>query len=973
MIYLPRFAWPSMLILLLILPWAIYLGMRIRSLSRGRKWLAVTLRVIILLCVVGALAGAEIVRTSDRLAVFFLLDHSNSISPARREASAQWVRNMCETYMQKNDEAGVVVFGGDASIELSVAPRLGLDTVRSYVDGEQTDLAGALRLAMAAFPQGYMRRVVAISDGNETQGSVLEEVKAARADGIGIDVLPIPIGEGREVRVREVSAPSQTNADKPFQIRVVVNAKQACTGRLTVYQKAGEQRRMLPPQEVQLQPGDNVFLLSQELSAPGFYEYEVKLDSDADTLSENNVGRAFTAIRGEPSVLYIEGDPAAGTFLENALGSEGIQVARVEPSKMPDSLAQLQNYDGVVLSGVSAVDLSMHQLGLLEAMVRDHGIGLTMIGGPDTFGAGGYLDTPVEKALPVSMDIKQRKVLPRGALAVILHTCEIENGNVWAREIALAALNVLASQDLMGTLGYMWNTNDTWIYALQPVGDKTMMRGAISKASTAIGDMPAMEPTMAMAYEALAAADAAVKRVVVITDGDPSPPSRFTLQKMVDAKISVSTICIAPHSSSDESMLKAIATGTGGEYYFVTDPNKLPLIFAKEAAVVKRGVLVEKEFTPKLLHDSELLTGLRENGLPPLRGYVVTTPKENATVPLVSDEEDPILAHWRYGLGKSVAFTSDVTNRWAAPWLAWDGFNRFWAQTVRWSLRELKPSNFQIETRREKGLGRIHIDAVDAAGQFVNFLQPKGVVTSPNFEHLDVTLEQTGPGIYEGTFPLRESGVYMANLTYSVPGAQEPAAGMIPVGLAVDYSQEYEYLETNQPLLEHVAAAGGGEMLTPEGNPFQHNLKASATVTPIWPHLVMVALCLFPFEIFVRRVVVPLSYFYGGFLWMLRLLPGIRRWIPAPDFRPATATGRYTVAARTFDYGTEAPESSFGETATPTTPLSGHEPTESPVAGDPQAASGHTEYTRRLLAAKDRAGTGRKKRAGGEHDEEKEP
>jgi len=975
MTYLPRFAWPFMLLLLLLIPWAIYLGKRIRSLSRGRKWLAVTLRCLILLCVVGALAGAEIVRTSDRLAVFFLLDHSNSISSARRDVSAQWVRNMCETYMQQNDEAGVVVFGGDASIELSVAPRLGLDTIRSYVDGEQTDLAGAVRLAMAAFPQGYMRRIVAITDGNETQGSALEEVKAARADGIGIDVLPIAIGEAQEVRVREVSAPSQTNADKPFQIRAVVNAKQACAGKLTVYRKAGGQRRMLPPQDVQLQAGDNVFLLSQELSAPGFYEYEVRLDSDSDTLPENNVGRAFTAIRGEPSVLYVEGDPAAGAYLDNALLAEGIKVDRVEPTKMPDSLAQLQNYDGVILSGVSAVDLSIHQLGPIEAMVRDHGIGLTMIGGPNTFGAGGYLDTPVEKALPVSMDIKQRKVLPRGALVAILQTCEIQNGNVWAREIALAALNVLASQDLMGALGYIWNANpnDTWIYALQPVGDKSMMRAAITKASTEIGDMPAMEPTMAMAYEALAAADAAVKRVVVITDGDPAPPSRMTVQKMADAKISVSTICIAPHSSSDESMLKSIASGTGGEYYFVTDPNKLPLIFAKEAAVVKRGVLVEKEFTPKLFHDSELLTGLRENGLPPLLGYVVTTPKDNATIPLVSDEDDPVLAHWRYGLGKSVAFTSDVTSRWAARWLAWDGFNRFWAQTVRWSLRELKPSNFQIETRREKGMGRIRIDAVDAAGQFVNFLQPKGVVTSPDFQSLDVTLEQTGPGIYEGAFPVRASGVYMANLTYAVPGAEGQTGGMIPVGLAVDYSQEYEYLETNQPLLEHVAAAGGGEMLTPEDNPFQRNLKASATVTPIWPHLAMIALCLFPFEIFVRRVVVPFSYFYGGILWLLRLLPLIRRWIPAPDFRPATATGRYTtVAACSFEYGADAPEASFGEVSSPAAPPSDYDIIEPAAAGVPQAA-GRTEYTRRLLAAKDRAGTARKKRPGGEHDEEKEP
>jgi hypothetical protein len=207
-----------MLLLLVAVPWSIYLGIKIRSLARGRKYAAIALRTLALLGLIGALAGMEIVKTSDRLAVFFLLDQSSSIPEELRLNSAQWIRNFCEQNMTSRDEVGVIVFGEDASVELNVAPTLGLREIRSYVGGEQTDMAAAVRLAMAAFPQGYMRRMVIFTDGNETRGNVLEEVQSARADGIAVDVVPLSTGGTQEVRVREVSAPNQANTNEPFQL-----------------------------------------------------------------------------------------------------------------------------------------------------------------------------------------------------------------------------------------------------------------------------------------------------------------------------------------------------------------------------------------------------------------------------------------------------------------------------------------------------------------------------------------------------------------------------------------------------------------------------------------------------------------------------------------------------------------------------------------------------------------------------------
>ncbi|MBI4559613.1 MAG: VWA domain-containing protein [Candidatus Hydrogenedentes bacterium] len=972
----PRFVFPWALMLLALVPWSIWLGAHIRSLSSARKWTAIVTRVIILLCLIGALAGAELVRRNDKLAVFFLLDHSNSVPESVRLAAAQAVRNACDQYMTYRDEAGVIVFGEESSIETSVVPSLDLGEIQSFVGGEQTDLAGAIRLALAAFPQGYMKRMVVFSDGNETRGAALEEVKIAQAAGVGVDVIPLNIGAVQEIKIKEVSAPNRVNAGEPFQLRVVATAEQDCEATLRVYQTVQGKKYLMKPTTVTLQKGDNAFLLPQELSSGGFYEYEVTAESSADTVLANNEGRAFTVIQGEPRVLYVEADPEHSTTLGPALEAEGLNVVQAHLGNVPASLSDLQNFNSVVLSDVSSTDLTSDQLKAFEAMVRDLGIGLVMIGGPNSYGAGGYLDTPVERALPLSMDIKQRKVLPRGALVLILHTCEIPDGNAWAREIGLAALNVLSSQDLMGALGYLWNQGqgEGWFYELQPVGDKGMMRSVLSGAQP--GDMPDVATTLQKAYDALKNADAAVKRVVIISDGDPARPSGGLLSKLADAKIAVSTVCIAPHSANDEDMLKWVAQQTGGNYYLVTDPRSLPQIFTKEAAVVKKGVLVEEEFTPRVMHDSELLTGLLEDGLPMLRGYVVTTPKENATVPLISHEDDPVLAHWRYGLGKSVAFTSDVTSRWAADWLNWPGFNRFWAQAVRWSMREVSPSNFRVETSIQDGKGHVQIDAVDEQGKFVNFLQPRGVVIGPgpDFKRQDIELTQTGPGIYEAPFPVDQRGVYMLNLTYT---NEDGSQGMIPAGLALSYSREYEYNTTNRGLLEQLAAYGGGKIRSTGENPFEHNLATAASITPIWHWLVALAACLFPFEIFVRRVVVDFRAIYVWFVAGLKKIPGLGRMVPMPTLRPAPVTGTYATAgpAREFVFtpggfrvSSEGGAQPFGPPGTTPEVLPGDLVIESPA----QKSVAHSEYTRQLLAAKKRALERESPKRGPDSDENKE-
>lgn len=959
---MPRFAYPWALLLLLSVPWAVWLGIHLKSLSPLRRWTALALRTVILLAVIFALAGMELVKTSDRLAVFYLLDVSNSIPADLRGAARERIAENAAAYQSAKDDTGLIVFAGEPSIEFPPGGSLPEEPVRSEVDGNQTDLAAAVRLAMAAFPQGAMRRIVIVSDGNETQDSVLEEVKLAQAAGVEVNAVPLELGAPREVRMAQVRMPQRVDADEPFRLQVTVEAEQDCEGVLRVYQRTAGGRRLLRESPVTLQKGHNAFLLPQELPNPGFYEYEAVVETAADTITANNVGRGFTMIYGEPGVLFVGRDPAGDSVLREALAEEGLQVQYINPTDLPGNLLHLQQYGVLVLDNIPATDFTRDQLSGIEILVRDLGAGLVMVGGPDAYGAGGYYETPVERALPVSMDLKQRRVMPRGALVACLHTCEFPNGNAWAKEISLAALDVLSAQDLMGALAYDFERQDSWIFPLQPVGDKRVMRSRLS-ATTTIGDMPSMQPTLKMAYLALREADAAVKRVIMISDGDPAAPTIGLLNSMKRAGINVTTICIQPHQASDANRLEWIADVTGGEFYNVQNPNRLPQIFIKEASVVKQGLFIEEPFTPQLMHLSEITRGVADAGVPELTGYVVTTAKDNATLAMVSHKEDPILAQWRYGLGKSVAFTSDATARWAQDWLSWQGFRPFWSQAVRWALREAKPSDFRVETWRDGNRGYIRIDAVDAEGRYVNFLRPEGTLVGPgpDYKRSAVDLVQTGPGLYEGVFPVHDDGVYMLNATY------EDAAGgrsTIPAGLAVGYSREYDQLTTNRTLIEEIANLGGGNVLPLDHDPYTHDLAATPTIMPVWMQLLMCALLLYPIEIFVRRVMFDFSALWAAASGILRRVPLAGRYVPATARRGARLTGRVeTAAAAGRAYEHLAPD---------------EVPIQEPGAGGvKEAAAGEEpspltteekpEYTSKLLAAKERALKDRKRR-GGEKD-----
>jgi uncharacterized membrane protein len=858
-----QFTNPLWLVLLpLAIGWVVWLTWKSDvQVSPWRRWTALVLRLIVVTALGLALAGLQWLRPLEGMNVFFLLDRSDSIPSSQQEAAREYV-NKAFKHKKGVDQAGVMVFGSEASIESSINPVLDLQKVHAVVGTERTDIAGAIRLGTAAFPETGQRRLVLLSDGNQNIGDALGAVLAAKPLGVSIDVIPLGVARGGDVSVQKLALPTNIKKGQTFDVKIYAQADKAQTGSVRLYRND----QMLGEQKVELAAGKNLFTFPQTLTEPGFYSYDVALEGTEDLIAQNNRATSFTSVRGDPTVLIVSSDPAADVNLAEALKSANLEVKMVEVSGFPSTLAQMQSYDTIFLSNISAGDLGRDFMKLLESAVRDFGVGLVCVGGDQTYAAGGYRDTPLETTLPVDMELSSKKVLPSGALALIMHGMEFNNGNQVARDIAIAALDALGPQDEMGVL--LWDGTERWLFPMTKKGDGRELGRQIAGMNQ--GDLPSFQHLLTMAHDGLKKSSANLKHIVVFSDGDPGGPTPDLMDAIVKDRITVSSVLIAGHSPP-QTMI-SIATQGHGRFYDVQSPADLPQIFIKEAAVILKSAIFEEPFKPQLTAPSEVVHQIGSKEYPTLLGYVATTAKPRAEVPLVSEKGDPILAHWQYGLGRAVAFTSDARAKWAREWMGWDKYRQFWSQIAKWSLRRVDNADFTTDVSVEQGEGQLSVEALDEKGNFRNFLNLQAIVVSPKGERQTVHLDQTGPGHYEAKFPTKQVGAYLLHLMEMKDGK---IRGSQVLGASVNYSPEFNATEPNLSLLHRLKESGGGKILdlaNPTEGPFLHDRQKTFQPRDLWEWLLRFAIVLFPLDVGLRRIQLDPEEVRRAAQWL-------RRWI----------------------------------------------------------------------------------------------
>jgi len=811
---------------------------------------AAAIRATVLLVVLLGLGGVGVHQTTDQLNVLFLVDASDSVSLENRAKAWQYVQEAVKA-AGKRDRYGVVTFGGSPVLDVP----LGTDPLSPKppltADSRATDIGAAIKLALAAFPRQGARRIVLLTDGNENQGNAREATRRARAEGADIYAVPLKNDLAGEVLVERLVVPQEVKFGESFLVRVVAWSAREATGRISLY-RDGE---FVGAQPVKLTPGKNVFAYQQSIDQGGFHIFQARLEAPEDVVEENNRGVGLVAVRGRPSVLYVEKDRDQGAHLLNALRTQNLQVEMVGPEALPTTMEGLTRYDSIILSNISALRVTKAQMELLRNYVRDQGGGLVMLGGEESFGVGGYYHTAVEEALPVTMEARQKVEIPSLAVVLVIDRSGSMETSVdsrfskldLAKEAAQLVVELLDERNEVGVIAF--DTAWTWVVPMGPAKDKDRILREI--ATIKAGGGTDLFPPLKEAYQTIFDRKALLRHVLVLSDGEVTVADFAGLvRRMQQDKITVSSVAIG--KDSDVRFMTDLSRWGRGRFYYTEDVYSIPRILTLETQLASKASIIEQPFRPVLTHPGhEIVQDVRWDQVPPLGGYVSTTPKPMADTLLISHQRDPILAAWRYGLGRTVAFTSDAKAKWGILWVRWDEFSKLFGQTVRWTLRTTQRSEVVTSVVHRDSQGHIQLEAVDAKGEFVNFLEATAGVVYPDKTQGVLSLTQVGPGRYRGAFPAREQGAYLVGVAER---KDQKMVGSEVASLVVPYSPEHRALALNEALLRDLTTISGGAAPTQADQAFTQNRRKMRVWIEAWPYLLGLALLLFLPDVAIRRL-----------------------------------------------------------------------------------------------------------------------
>ena len=932
--------WLLLLIPALLITFVPHLAAR-RRIGTARRRAALGVRTVIVAALVFALGGFQLVLPVDRLATVFVVDLSDSVGTPGRESALAFLRESLAV-MPEGDTAGVVAFGKDALVERLPEELRQIERIRSTPVTAATDIGGALRLAAALFPDEMQKRIVLISDGNDTTGRGQQEAALAATRGIQVETRVIGLENRDEVLVERVQAPSTARLGETIEVigSVVSSVDQAAVVRLYA------DGQLVATQGTDLKAGANRLVFEVKPAEAGFHTFRMVVEAARDTFSQNNRADANTIIKGEPRILVLAGNADVAAELVAALRTEKQNVDSIVPEALPTDFASLASYDSVVLVDVPRIRMSDRQLAALQVYVRDLGRGLVMVGGPDSFGAGGYTKTQLEETLPVDMGVRNRQQQPDVALVVVIdksgsmdacHCNTFNGGNGGGgqlqgvrkvdigKEAILRAAAALTARDEFGVVAF--DSSAHWVVQTKPLGQTSDLQGLIGGINP--NGTTNIFAGLDQAVGSLEKATATRRHIILLTDGwSSSGQYDEIIKRMKAAGITLSTVGAGGGANP---FLEQLAQQGGGRFYAAANPASIPDIFLKETEQVAGQQIVEEPFFPIQTSSSPILRGLND-GFPQLLGYNGTTVKSAAQTVLVTARDDPLLAQWQYGLGRSVAWTSDSTGRWARNWVAWPGFSKFFSQLVGWTFPGEETGGIEASFEVKDGRTTLHIQSVESDGSPRDFYTTSAVLVGPDLTPVEADLDQVAPGVYEKDLGEIGAGAYAVRVTQIRPGS--PALGRT-VGLVSPVAAEYRLLGANQPFLATLRAATNGREVATPLEPWRHDLKLTSSFTELWPWLLLLALLLFPLDIALRRVSLGRRELADGRAWFGR------RWRArsATGARTASAAGMLSARDRAAGAGARAAilraqdeaslamgqtdETTAGATAAPAAPAAG--------------------------------------------------
>jgi uncharacterized membrane protein len=866
-----------------------------------------------------AVGGPELGKPLDKLTVVLGVDRSRSIDlvPHAAERIGREVA-VAELSMRADDRIATLAFAAEPAVEDPLRPRSELPAPQAAAIGRDgTDLAAAIRRALAEVPPDSAARVVLLSDGVATRGDTLAAAAAAVAAGVPIDIVPLEQRSVPDVRVVALRAPARADEGEAMDMRLVTSSPAAADIEVRIH-RDGE---LVSRARASIAKGEDVLRIREHAPSPGLHRYDVAitaLDPALDEAPEDNSASAFVRVRGPATALVLEGDAGQGAFVASALEAGAFRVDQGSTTSVPADLGELAGYDLVVLSDVRAADLSIGQVDAIARYVRDLGGGLILLGGDRGMGPGGYAKTPIEEISPVSFDLKQDK--RRASIAEVIgidisgsmgmtvggHT-KLELAN----EAAARSAALLGTGDMLGVAHV--DTTVTWSVPLAAVVDKAAIEKAIRSVGVGGGGIY-VDITLAAAYRALDAEHVNLKHVLLFADGSDAEQMAGCRAQVGDAyRRGITTSVVALGKGGDVPELEQLSRLGHGRFYLVEDATRLPAVFSQETILAARSALVEIPFRVGMGVPASITSGIAFNEAPPLGGYVVTIPKGRASVHLSGPEGDPILATWSAGVGRAAAFTSDLKGRWGKQWTSWPGAARLVAQMARDVARRAEDEKVRLEADTSQGELHVRATVVGDDGRLQSFRRLQLHVAGPEGFSRELSLEASGAGAYVASIPLSRPGTYLGVVRDELSGEQVGTTGAV-----LTAGEELRPTGSDTALLERVSTLTGGQRRDTLAGLFDDRATKRFAYQAMTSTLVVLAALGLLLSVAARRLALPEAWLAlpGRLRGALRRSPGAPNAAPTVAAEPTVAS---LLVARQRTRTTRGPPPSAAPAPLPTT------------------------------------------------------
>jgi Mg-chelatase subunit ChlD len=851
---------PLLLWLLVLVPIAATPG--ILAMRSGLRWAGAASATLRALCVVGLVAMLAGLRIPGRIAaqsvaVVAVMDESRSVSPDQQD----WMRGQIEqlkSAMAPSDQLGIVGFGRDARLLAPLTdPRL-LGHFGDGVDGGATNIASALTAAESLFAPEADKRIVLLSDGNETEDSAMSEVPAMLEDGVRIFAGAPPPSATERIAVTNFYSPDTVRADQRFAFRIGIESESQTP--VAAMLKLYRDDTAIGGESITLKPGLNEFELPYRLDQQGAYLMSAEVSIAPPRVALNTRVEAPISVSGAPRILIVSN--SLPESLVTALKMRNYKIDFVSPRSLSEHPVDYLPYQLVILDDVPAGSLTPGGQHALNRYVADYGGGLVATG--DTLREETLAGGDLEKALPVKF-VPQPPPPSREPIAVYL--CIDRSNSMsydsrypavrdgerirYAKEAAIALLRQLDDTDFAGVIAF---DSQPYVLAhLQPLGeDRGELENRIDRLQP--GGGTDFKDALEIAEREILQSGIPVRQVILLTDGDTNRQYHDhddLIAEFARQHIPVSTIRIGPDLANLE-LLQDFAQATGGIFYRVQDIEKLPLLLVglTREAMNRRK---QDRTTVEAGDATAMLSGIGIKDIPPIDFFAATEPKDGAQVTLKvarADKTAPLLASWQYGLGRTAIFAGDPDSLATLSWIRWNRYVEFWSQLANWTMR---PGDSGMFTMRVHGApdGAVTVEAEKADPDPVSNLVCR--ITGPE-RAVDVAMTEAGASIYRGEVGPLPRGKYAATLMFKAGDSEKileqrefATAGSIPAD-----SAELRIRPPNLELLRRLATATHGVFDATPATIVRHTGQTVAYRRSADPWMIPLVIMLFLGEVFVR-------------------------------------------------------------------------------------------------------------------------